>query len=356
MKGITRKLINWYGHNRRDLPWRQTRDPYLIWVSEIILQQTRVDQGYDYYLRFIRRFPGVRSLAEAEPDEVMKMWQGLGYYSRARNMQFAARQIMENCHGVFPQTYHDILTLKGIGPYTAAAIASVCFGEPTPVVDGNVIRFMSRLFGVTEPADSAGGRKKILELASGMMDRDQPGEFNQAMMEFGALYCKPSNPDCPRCIFRKECVAFNTGRVGELPSRAKKTAVTARYFHYLVVRMKKKPGTRIFLQKRETPDIWKGLFQFPLIESDRNLSLKKLQLSLEWNKIFKGTGVKVIRSGGIVVHKLSHRVIYARFYEVEISKALRGGFINIPEEQVKNYPLPRLIERFLFTTGTRGHG
>jgi A/G-specific adenine glycosylase len=343
----THKLLTWYKHHLRDLPWRRTSDPYMIWVSEIMLQQTRVEQGLDYYLRFTRRFPDIRSLAEAEPDEVMKAWQGLGYYSRARNMQWTARHIVEENEGTFPRKYHEILALKGIGPYTAAAIASICYGEPTPVVDGNVLRFLSRLHGIKEPVDSANGRNTIRDLASTMMDRHAPGEFNQALMEFGALYCKPKKPDCRHCIFRMDCLAYKTGRVEELPARTKKTVVVPRYFTYLVVRFRKRDKDYFFLQKREEKDIWKGLYEFPLIETARPVSPKTLMQSQAWAAIFKGTVEEFVSCGKMTKHFLSHRVINARFYEVKVKKALRGKFIMVPDADIKNYPLPRLIERFV---------
>jgi A/G-specific adenine glycosylase len=354
MMKTSRKLMKWYDSNRRDLPWRRTRDPYAVWVSEIILQQTRVDQGLAYYLRFLERFPGVRSLAEAGPDEVLRVWQGLGYYSRARNMQTAARQIMERFGGVFPGRHEEILALKGIGPYTAAAIASICFGEPVPVVDGNVLRFLSRLYGIKDPVEGSKGRNRVAALAASLMDPARPGDFNQAMMEFGALYCKPQNPDCGSCVFKKECVANLEGNVPSIPAKGSLKKTTNRYFHYLVVRSGKSKGDGVYLHKREGEDIWKGLYEFPLIETGKTVSAARLVGSEEWNRIFKSSGARFIRAGKTVKHVLSHRVIHARFYEVEVGKPLKEDFILVPEKQLSKYPLPRLIEKFFLNhEGTR---
>lgn len=342
----TAKLIDWYRAHARDLPWRRTLDPYKIWVSEIILQQTRVDQGLAYYLRFTERFRDIHSLASAEPDEVMKAWQGLGYYSRARNMQAAAKQIMEHFDGIFPQTHAGILSLKGIGPYTAAAIASICFGEPVPVVDGNVIRFIGRLHGIREPLDTGAGRQKIHALASGLMDPRHPGTFNQAMMEFGALYCKPSHPDCPACIFRKECIAHQSGLVGCIPARGKTATISHRHFHYFLIRFK--TGNKLFsyLRRREANDIWKGLYEFPLIETAKATPAETLAQSPEWKAMFGGTGVHLIRQSATVKHQLTHQTIHAKFFEVEIKKPLPGDYLKISGEKISEYPLPRLIERY----------
>ena len=357
MMKTSRKLLKWYDANRRDLPWRRTRDPYAVWVSEIILQQTRVDQGLEYYLRFLERFPDVRSLAEAGPDEVLRVWQGLGYYSRARNMQTAARQIADRFGGAFPDSYDEILSLKGIGPYTAAAVASICFGEPVPVVDGNVLRFLARLYGIKDPVDGSKGRNRVASLAATLMDPARPGDFNQALMEFGALFCTPRNPGCSSCIFRKECVAYRTGEVEKIPVKAKATAITARYFNYLVARYRDRSKVYYFLKKRKGKDIWQGLYEFPVIETSKPVSANKIMDSEEWKKIFKGTDAVFVSKGKTLKHLLSHRVIYARFYPLEVKRPLKGDYIMVTEEQVRNYPLPRLIDIIFrtITTKARGH-
>ena len=349
MMKVTTKLLKWYDANRRDLPWRRTRDPYAVWVSEVILQQTRVDQGLDYYLRFLERFPGIRSLAEADPDDVLRVWQGLGYYSRARNMQEAARQMMDQHGGHFPGTYHSILSLKGIGPYTAAAIASICFSEATPVVDGNVLRFISRLHGIRDPVDSLLTRNRIAGIAGKMMEPGRPGDFNQAMMEFGALWCKPVNPGCGSCIFRRECVAYREGAVGEIPLKAKAKQSSGRYFNYLVVRLRQNGNEVLFLRRREKDDIWKGLYEFPLIETDKPVSLKSLMKAEEWEMLFKGTGAVAVKEGKTVKHVLSHRVIHARFHIVFVNKPLKGQFVRISMGELDQFPVPKLIAKFLNT-------
>jgi A/G-specific adenine glycosylase len=356
MKELSMKLMAWYRQHRRDLPWRQTRDPYRVWVSEIILQQTRVEQGLEYYLRFVEQFPDIPSLACADVDEVMKAWQGLGYYTRARNMQAAARRIMAEFGGRFPSSCDQILTLEGIGPYTAAAIASICFGEATPVVDGNVIRFLSRLSGVTAPAGTAAGKQQIRSLAGRMIDREHPGDFNQALMEFGALYCKPLSPDCNQCVFKKECAAFKTGRVNELPAKSKKAIVTSRYFNYLVARYTKGDKEYYFLKKREGQDIWKGMYEFPLIETEKPVSAARLVQSEEWERLFRGTGAVMIGRGKVVKHQLSHRMIHARFYDVILPKPLKGDYMKVRSQDLELFPVSRLIERYFFTTETRRHG
>lgn len=355
MERIAHRLSAWYKEHRRDLPFRQTRDPYRIWVSEIILQQTRMEQGLEYYIRFVGRFPDVAVLARAAPDDVMKVWQGLGYYSRARNMQAAARKILEQYGGQFPSTYDGLLALPGIGPYTAAAIASVCFDEPTPVVDGNVIRFLARLYGMDLPTDSAAGKKAVHELAMGLIDSRHPGDSNQALIEFGALYCKPRNPDCPRCIFSRECVAFRTDRVGKLPVKSAKTAGTPRHFNYLVVRYRSRNAVFFFLKKREENDIWKGLYEFPLIETAGPVSVAKLVQSAEWKRLFKGTGAELTGTGKVVKHQLSHRVIHARFFEVNLQKPLKGDYVKVRLQDLEQFPVSRLMELYSLTTKARRH-
>mgnify|MGYP001598355526 CR=1 FL=1 len=260
---FSQKLISWYEKNKRDLPWRKTKNPYYIWLSEIILQQTRVEQGLPYYLKFVKKFPTIKELANTSEDEVLNSWKGLGYYTRARNLHFTAKSICENHREKFPGNYEDILKLKGIGKYTAAAIASFAYNLPYPVVDGNVQRVLARVFGVSETFSSSEGEKKFYSLAGNLLNRKNPGNFNQAIMEFGAIHCTPVNPKCMKCIFRESCVAFQTGRVADFPVKSKKAKSRNRYFNYLVIHN----GNNIFLDKRQKNDIWKNLYEFPLIES-----------------------------------------------------------------------------------------
>lgn len=260
MNIFSEKLIAWYAENKRELPWRDTTDPYIIWISEIILQQTRVAQGYDYFLRFIHRFPNVTALAEAPEDEVMKCWQGLGYYSRARNLHAAAKSM----NGVFPATYEEVRALKGVGDYTAAAICSSAYGMPYAVVDGNVYRVLSRYFGIDTPVDSTEGKKLFAALADEMMDKSQPAVYNQAIMDFGAIQCTPQSPNCLFCPLVDSCSALKEGTITKLPVKQHKTKTTNRYFNYIYVRV----GACTYLHKRTEDDIWKNLFEFPLIETE----------------------------------------------------------------------------------------
>ena len=265
MSEIADKLIDWYGVNGRDLPWRRTRDPYRIWLSEVILQQTRIAQGMDYYLRFVARFPDVGALAAADEDEVLKLWQGLGYYSRARNLHAAARQVVERYGGRFPAAYADVRSLKGVGDYTAAAVCSITYDAPCAVVDGNVYRVLSRLFDLDLAIDTAEGRKAFAALADEQLDRRRPARYNQAIMDFGALQCTPANPSCNDCPLRDECLSLAAGTVAERPVKAGRTRIRPRYLNYLHLEC----GGRIALRRRPEGDIWQGLYDLPAIESDR---------------------------------------------------------------------------------------
>ena len=278
-KEFARLLIEWYHEHKRDLPWRNTNDPYLIWISEIILQQTRVAQGYAYYQRFIERFPNLESLAAAEENEVLKYWQGLGYYSRARNLHQAAISV----NGVFPVKYEDILKLKGVGTYTAAAICSFAYNQPHAVVDGNVYRVLSRFFGINEPIDSRKGKKIFASLAHDLLDKIQPALYNQAIMDFGALQCTPLSPDCTVCPFKNRCFAFNHNMVSSLPIKQNKTKTSERFFYYLLIR----DNGNIYLNKRTENDIWKNLYELPLIESNTALAVDDFIRKQEFASIFK---------------------------------------------------------------------
>ena len=344
MENFSRKLIDWYRENGRDLPWRRTKNPYLIWISEIILQQTRVVQGYDYYQRFVARFPDVFALAAADEDEVMKYWQGLGYYSRARNLHAAARRMAEA--GGFPVTYTGVRALKGVGEYTAAAICSFAYGMPYAVVDGNVYRVLSRWLGIDTPIDSAEGKKLFVRVADELLDRERPGLYNQAIMDFGALQCTPVAPDCLFCPLNDSCVARLKGIAGSLPVKQHKTKVTNRYFNYIYVRM----GACTFIHKRTADDIWKNLFELPLVETDINLSEEEFLSSASFRSLIAEGEVPEVRLVfRNVKHVLSHRVIYANFYEVVLPENSRSfsEYQCIRMEDLEQYPVSRLVHAFL---------
>jgi A/G-specific adenine glycosylase len=337
-------LTVWYQENKRDLPWRQNIDPYFIWVSEIILQQTRVVQGKDYFLRFIERFPDVLSLANAPENEVLKVWQGLGYYTRARNIHQAAGQIKNDLNGVFPDTFEKIKKLKGVGDYTAAAIASIAFGLPHAALDGNVYRVLSRIFGISTPIDSTLGKKEFSDLANHLLDRDNPSVFNEAMMEFGALQCIPRNPECGKCPFQEKCISFAHSKTDQLPVKAKKNKVRHRFFHYLYI----KNHEHFFLEKREDKDIWHNLYQLPLIESPKALTIEELMNDIQFNSVFNGTMSIIDSVGAEIVHILSHQKLHVRFIEISTQKLeFNKNWIRILPDEVPDYPIPKLIDNFL---------
>ena len=345
---FTNLLLSWYNNNHRDLPWRRTSDPYKIWISEIILQQTRIDQGLSYYHRFLEKFQTVAQLAAGSEEDVLKQWQGLGYYSRARNLHHAAREIVIRYHGVFPSDYEAIRHLKGIGDYTAAAIASITFGLPYPVVDGNVLRFFSRYFGISDPVDMASGKKKVLDLAREKMHDSDPGTFNQAVMEFGALQCKPGMPGCDVCPFRTSCFAFTNGKVIDLPVKSSSLQSRKRYFSYLVmIYQDPKKGPVVYFKKREENDIWKNLYDFPMIESSGPISLSRLMKSPDWKSILKKEKNVIPERSRIYQHILSHQLIYARFYVLRLKKRPKNSFVSVKLDDLDKIPVPRLIEKFL---------
>ncbi|MGQ0829470.1 MAG: A/G-specific adenine glycosylase, partial [Bacteroidota bacterium] len=285
MKHFSDKIIVWYNKNKRDLPWRNTTDAYLIWLSEIILQQTRVDQGMNYYLKFAKEFPSVKHLAKANDEKVMKLWQGLGYYSRARNLHTTAKTITDKYQGKFPNKYADILSLKGVGEYTAAAIASFAFNKPHAVVDGNVYRVLARVFGIITPIDSTQGKKEFYQLANQLINKKEPAAHNQAIMELGAIQCKPVNPDCSVCVLNTMCFAYFKKRVTEFPVKSKTTKVRNRYFNYVVLHYK---GT-IAINKRGEKDIWTNLYDFPLIETAKEFKEEQFLRSADWKKFIGKT-------------------------------------------------------------------
>ena len=340
MSEFSDNILIWYGENRRDLPWRNTKDPYLIWISEIILQQTRVSQGYDYYLSFVSRFPDVCSLASAPEDEVMRYWQGLGYYSRARNLHAAAKSM----NGTFPTTYEGVRALKGVGDYTAAAICSFAYGMPYAVVDGNVFRVLSRYFGIDTPIDSTTGKKLFTALAQDNLDESCPAEYNQAMMDFGALQCTPQSPACMYCPLAETCVAFRTGMAEELPVKQQKLSVKTRHFNYLWV----KAGEYTYINKRTEKDIWQNLYELPLVESEHELSqIELLERMKPWLTDDEEIQLDLLIQG--VKHVLTHRVIMANFYQVTLppGSSSFSSFIMVKPESLASYAFPRLITSFL---------
>ena len=348
------KITLWYEDNKRDLPWRKTSDPYRVWLSEIILQQTRIDQGTDYYLRFVESFPDVASLAAAGEERILKHWQGLGYYSRARNLFKTASIIAGKYNGKFPDTYEEIIKLPGIGTYTAAAILSIAFQKPYPVVDGNVYRVISRLFGMREPIDSGKGKKVIHQKMQELMGGADPGTYNQAVMEFGAMHCTPMNPGCTACIFKAECVALASGEVENFPVRKPRPVQRYRYFNYFLFLIRGNDSVKIMINKRKGNDIWKNLYDFPLIETETKQSLRKLQAMVEAAMNLKNKTLRIM--GNEYKHILSHQVIMARFIQVEmtekelstIQKNLRfEDLIPIEIRDLAQYPVPRLIDKFL---------
>ena len=342
MNNFSKILIDWYSEHKRELPWRESTDPYIIWISEIILQQTRVVQGYDYFMRFINRFPDVKTLAEAEEDEVMKYWQGLGYYSRARNLHTAARSM----NGAFPKTYPEVLALKGVGEYTAAAICSFAYDMPYAVVDGNVYRVLSRYLGIETPIDSTEGKKLFSALAGEMMDKSRPAVYNQAIMDFGALQCTPQTPVCLFCPLADSCIALSKGLVMKLPVKQHKTKTTNRYLNYVYAHT----NTYTFINKRTGDDIWKNLFELPLIETVESVTEEEFLALPDFTKLFASGETPVVHSVcRDVKHVLSHRVLYANFYEVSLPEDTLSfsSFQKVRTEELGQYAVPRLIHAFL---------
>lgn len=325
--------LNWYRQNQRDLPWRKTKDPYRIWLSEIILQQTRVDQGLNYYLRFTEVYDTVFDLANAQERDVLNLWQGLGYYSRARNLHVTARIIVEQFNGVFPDNYLDLLKLKGVGSYTASAIASIAFNRKHAVLDGNVFRVLSRYFDIETPIDTTPGKKEFDELANALIPDNEPGHYNQSVMEIGALVCVPLNPRCDECPLSKSCKALMNNTVFIRPVKLKSTKVRERVFHYLVYYEKGKT----ILEKRIQKDIWQHLYQFPLIE-DENTTGIALRRVRQWQK----------SESRERTHVLSHQKIKAVFHIMDcFPEKLDKQWEITHVSGIQEYPLPRLIDRYL---------
>lgn len=332
-----RALLPWYREKQRPLPWRLTKDPYRIWLSEVILQQTRVDQGTAYWHRFVERYPTVVHLAKTSEDQVLRLWQGLGYYSRARNLRTAARQVVKEHRGRFPSDHAALLKLEGVGDYTASAIASICFGKPEPVVDGNVYRVLARVFGIATPIDSAAGKKEFRALAAELISKEHPGDHNQAVMELGATVCAPKNPRCGECPLARKCIAKAEERITELPVKAGRTKTRTRHFNYLLIETK----GGIYLRKRTEKDIWQGLWELPMVETEKSVTGPFVK---------KQSGMaRLVPFVGPVEHALSHQIIHAVFWKAEPPprfKAPKDWKLVRPEE-IGAHALPRLIERHL---------
>lgn len=328
---LTATLLRWFDSHARELPWRGTHDPYAVWLSEIILQQTRIQQGWAYWERFMHRWPTVEQLAEASEDQVLREWQGLGYYSRARNLHQAARQIV--AMGGFPTTYEGIRSLKGVGDYTAAAIGSIAFGLPVAAVDGNVYRVLSRYFGIDTPINTTAGKKEFTALAQSLLPAERASAFNQAMMDFGAMQCTPQSPSCRGCPLEETCVAWHEGRVGELPVKLKKVMVKERHLSYYYVRC----AGFVALRQRGGGDIWQGLWEPLLIEEGTDTD----------GIDFTNGRLTLHRQG--VKHVLTHRILWADFYLWELDKRpyLPDGYIWIPESDIGQYAVPRLVEMLI---------
>lgn len=335
-------LTNWFDKNKRELPWRKSNDPYKIWLSEIILQQTQVKQGLPYYNKFLKNYPNVYELARSSEDEVMKNWQGLGYYSRARNLHFTAKYIVHELNGVFPKKYIDLIKLKGVGDYTASAIASICFDESVAVLDGNVFRVLSRYFGIEIPINSTQGIKHFKSLAKSLLPKKRIGDYNQAVMEFGALQCKPKSPNCSICPINVNCVAFTTNNTKNLPIKIKRSKIKDRYFNFLVYLTKK---SETVIEKRNVKGIWQQLYQFPLIETESSVSKKNL---ISYKKRLKkynliNPEIELINKSEIV-HKLSHQRLHIKFWK--LNKKIKHHK-TVYWNDLKKYPVPSPIAEFI---------
>ncbi|MVX36497.1 A/G-specific adenine glycosylase [Myroides sp. LoEW2-1] len=344
------KLITWYLQNKRHLPWRETKNPYAIWLSEIILQQTRVAQGLPYFEAFLTNYPTVQDLANAHEDEVMRLWQGLGYYSRARNLHFTAKTITHELNGVFPNNYKDLLKLKGVGEYTAAAIASIAYGEIVPVVDGNVFRVLSRIYGITSDISTATTKKEFQAKAQELISHEQPATFNQAIMDFGAIQCTPKSPQCPQCPFIQDCVAYNTNQVDKLPVKLAKTKVKKRYLDFLIF---VDNDQNTYIQQRTKKDIWQKLYQFPLIDRFEQSDINVQQILTE---DFKNQPVKDIvqLNTDYVIHILSHQKLHIHFWMIKCEKLARNENYEIVSwSQLNKFGFPIVIHNFINSINTK---
>ncbi|MBT8270037.1 MAG: A/G-specific adenine glycosylase [Flavobacteriaceae bacterium] len=347
--GFQQKLINWYSINKRELPWRGSKDPYTIWLSEVILQQTQVKQGLPYFLVFKNNFPSVLDLARASEQEVLKLWQGLGYYSRARNLHKTAKIVEDAYNGEFPKNYEELIQLPGIGDYTASAISSICIDEPHAVVDGNVYRFYSRYFGIDTPVNSSKAKKEFKMLAQDLLPAAERGEFNQAVMEFGSRHCRPKSPGCESCVFSSSCFAHRYGKTDQFPVKIRKQKIRNRYFNYLLVQSN--DNNRILMRKREHSDIWQNLYEFPLVETQLSVDDKSEYITDQLSEILKGDSFHAyLFNQDDITHKLSHQHIHTKFWIVETDSDLSDG---IDVSMVNQYPVPVLIQDFIEEYGLK---
>ena len=343
---FTQSVLEWYEENNRPLPWKEEKDPYLIWLSEIILQQTRVEQGKPYFEKFKNAFPTIFDLAKASEDQVLKLWQGLGYYSRARNLHYTAKTIVEKHAGQFPRNYKEILALKGIGPYTAAAIASFAFDLPHAAVDGNVYRVLSRYFGESTPIDSTEGKKLFFNLANQLIDKDQPGKYNQALIDFGAIHCKPKAPKCEECILRDTCKAQLENAVEWYPLKSKKIKKRDRFFNYIILNHR----NEVVISKRIKKDIWQNLYEFPMIESTHLFSEKKLLNHIDFLDIIGKRKYQFKSVSKTFKHVLTHQNIYAKFWEFSLDSSINlqnGTLLSVPKSELESYAFPKLLDWYL---------
>jgi A/G-specific adenine glycosylase len=341
-------LLEWNRRkNKRAMPWKGEKDPYKIWLSEIILQQTRVEQGWNYYNNFLRTFPNINLLAAAPDEKVFKLWEGLGYYSRCRNLLATARYISQERNGRFPDTYDDIRALKGVGPYTASAISSFAYNLPHAVVDGNVFRVLARIFGIAKPTDSTEGKKYFTTLAEELLDKENPGLYNQAIMDFGAVICKPVSPLCPSCVFKKHCFAFTHDKVQELPVKEKKTRIRKRWFYYLVLEYK----NEVALRQRTGKDIWQQLFEFPLIEAGEETVVSAILQQAE-QTILNKNRYELVMQSRLFRQQLSHQTIAGHFIRLKLkNKPLDGNdWVWVKKDTLDRYAFPQFINQYLRTS------
>lgn len=342
---FTQILLQWYKNNKRDLPWRETKNAYKIWLSEIILQQTQIKQGISYYYKFIENYPDIFSLGEAHSDEVMKHWQGLGYYNRAKNLLHTAKYISSQLNGVFPSDYSELIKLNGVGDYTASAIASIAFNKPFVAIDGNALRVFSRIFGVEEPVDTPKGLQKIKLVAENEIGNVNPGKFNQAVMDFGALQCKKS-PDCTICPFFNFCAAHLENKVSLIPQKKNKTKVTTRYLNYLIF----SNSTHIYITKRENKGIWEGLYDFPLLETKNAINKDELIDTSVFKKKYHHLNPEFHCVSQQIKHQLTHQTLFVTFYHFYVSDFKNSNTNNIIEIiEIDKYPVPKVIEKHINT-------
>lgn len=338
---FTKILTHWYSVFKRSLPWRETKNPYHIWLSEIILQQTQINQGLPYYEAFVSNFATIFDLANAKEEQVLKMWQGLGYYSRARHLHQSAQYIVNELHGEFPKTYKDLLNLNGVGDYTASAIASICYNERTAVVDGNVYRVLSRYYGIKTPINSTQGIKDFKTLAQSLLPSNDIGDYNQAIMEFGALQCKPKNPNCNACPLNNSCIALELDIIETLPVKINKTKVSKKYFNFLVFIS----NNKTILHQRTTKGIWKNLYQFPLVETTKPLTQKQFEVNSDIINLLNKTEYQFsLYNQKDIVHKLSHQHLHTKFWIITVDRLPQKGLYI---SDIDNFPVPILIQKFI---------